>query len=189
MFFSNYKYLYFGNYVGQGCRFFACFSLFLTLGSKTVQAQSITTDGSTNTSIEQTLNQYNIGGGENAGNNIFHSFEQFGLTQGEIVNFLSGLDTENIFGRVTGGDASVINGLLKITGGNPNLFFINPSGIIFGENSSINVPASFTATTAHEPKHREAKAAFVQFFAIRDRSDLSESDNCHIENLSDNHHL
>ena len=95
--------------------------------------------------------QFDITGGQLSGDgaNLFHSFEQFGLTEGEIANFLSGLETENIFGRVTGGDTSVLNGLLKITGGTPNLFFINPAGILFGENSSINVPASFTATTAN----------------------------------------
>jgi|GEM_PF-3543406 len=149
MFSPNYKHLYFNKYCQQGFSLFTSLSLFLILGTKIVQAQSITIDGSTNTSIEQTINQYNIGDGENAGNNIFHSFEEFGLTPGEIANFLSGSDTENIFGRVTGGDVSIINGLLKITGGTPNLFFINPAGIIFGENSSINVPASFTATTAN----------------------------------------
>jgi hypothetical protein len=47
-----------------------------------------------------------------------------------------------------GGDPSVINGLIQVTGGQSNLFLMNPAGIIFGSNASLNVPASFTATTA-----------------------------------------
>lgn len=147
----NYTNSQLNNFSKKGFSLLTSFSLFFILGDKIVRAQSIIQDNTTNTSIsiDPNLNQYNITGGESAGNNIFHSFETFGLTQGEIANFLSELETRNIFGRVTGGDASVINGLLKITGGTPNLFFINPAGIIFGENSSINVPASFTATTAN----------------------------------------
>jgi filamentous hemagglutinin family protein len=56
--------------------------------------------------------------------------------------------SENDMGRVTGGDASLINGLIQVTGGNSNLFLMNPAGIIFGSNAQLNVPASFMATTA-----------------------------------------
>ena len=149
MSFAHDKHLCFDKNIQQSVSIFGFLSLLFIFGNKIVQAQSITIDGSTNTNIEQTHHQYDISGGESAGNNIFHSFEKFGLNHKEIANFLSELGTENIFNRVTGGDISVINGLLKISGGNPNLFLVNPSGIIFGKNSSINVPASFTATTAN----------------------------------------
>jgi hypothetical protein len=43
----------------------------------------------------------------------------------------------------------VINGIIQVSGGNSNLFLINPAGILFGQNASLNVPASFTATTAN----------------------------------------
>jgi filamentous hemagglutinin family protein len=114
------------------------------------QAQSITPapDG-TGTVINQTGNTFSITGGTPAGANLFHSFQQFGLSQGQIANFLSNPSIQNILGRVTGGDASVINGLLQVTGGNSNLYLINPSGIIFGPNASLNLPAAFTATTAN----------------------------------------
>lgn len=113
-------------------------------------SQSITpaTDG-TGTVVDATGNRYDISEGTQAGSNLFHSFEQLGLSQGEIANFLSSPDIENILGRVTGGDASFIDGLLQVTGGDSNLFLMNPAGIIFGENARLNVPADFSATTAN----------------------------------------
>jgi len=113
------------------------------------QSQSITgaIDG-TGTLVQQTGNTFHITGGTQAGANLFHSFQQFGLNQGEIANFLSTPQLQNILGRVTGGDPSVIHGLVQVMGGNSNLYLMNPAGIVFGANASLNVPASFTATTA-----------------------------------------
>src|SRR4028119_950799 len=107
------------------------------------------TDG-TNTQITPSGNQFNIQGGQQSGDgaNLFHSFQEFGLTQGQTANFLSNPSIQNILGRVTGGDASIINGLIQVTEGNSNLFLMNPAGIVFGTNASLNVPAAFTATTA-----------------------------------------
>ena len=115
-----------------------------------VKAQSITAaqDG-TNTVILPNGQRFDITGGTQAGANLFHSFQQFGLSQGQIANFLSQPNIQNILGRVIGGDPSVINGLIQLTGGNSNLYIMNPAGIIFGANASLNVPASFTATTAN----------------------------------------
>ncbi|MBD2214684.1 filamentous hemagglutinin N-terminal domain-containing protein [Nostoc linckia FACHB-104] len=101
-----------------------------------------------NTVVNQTDNTFNIQGGTQTGTNLFHSFEKFGLNQGQTANFISNPSIQNIFGRVTGGEASIINGLIQVTGGNSNLFLMNPAGIIFGANASLNVPAAFTATTA-----------------------------------------
>ncbi len=118
--------------------------------SAPVTAQSITAaqDG-TNTIILPNGQRFDITGGTQAGANLFHSFQQFGLSQGQIANFLSQPNIQNILGRVVGGDPSVINGLIQLTGGNSHLYIINPAGVIFGANASLNVPASFTATTAN----------------------------------------
>lgn len=105
------------------------------------------TDG-TGTLVTPNGNRFDIQGGTQAGSNLFHSFEQFGLSQGQIANFLSHPSIQNILGRVTGGEASIINGLIQVTGGNSNLYLMNPAGIVFGAGASLNVPASFTATTA-----------------------------------------
>jgi len=118
---------------------------------KLAVAQPITPElgaGSTGTVVTPDGKQFNITGGTQSGSNLFHSFGQFGLSQGQIANFLSHPQITNIFGRVVGGDASIINGLIQVTGGNSNLVLMNPAGIIFGRGASLNVPASFTATTA-----------------------------------------
>jgi len=116
-----------------------------------VVAQTITpaADG-TGTIVNLNGQTYNITGGTLSGDgaNLFHSFQQLGLDSGQIANFFSNPNIQNILGRVTGGNASIINGLIQVTGGNSNLYLINPAGIIFGNNASLNVPASFTATTA-----------------------------------------
>jgi filamentous hemagglutinin family protein len=93
-------------------------------------------------------NQFNISGGQPIGTNLFHSFSQFGLNPGQIANFVANPGIQNILGRVTGDNASIINGSIQITGGNPNLYLMNPSGFVFGTGASLNVPGSFTATTA-----------------------------------------
>lgn len=108
------------------------------------------TDG-TNTQVFPTENQFNIQGGKLSGDgaNLFHSFSQFGLSQGQIANFLSQPQIQNILGRINGGDASIINGLIQVTGGNSNLYLMNPAGIVFGQSAQINVPGSFFATSAN----------------------------------------
>ncbi|MEO1396552.1 MAG: filamentous hemagglutinin N-terminal domain-containing protein [Cyanobacteria bacterium J06634_5] len=113
-------------------------------------AQSVTpaADG-TGTLINQTDNTFDITGGTQSGSNLFHSFEQLGLTANETANILSSPDINNILGRVVGGNASVIDGLLQVTGSDANLFLVNPAGIIFGPNSQVLVPGAFTATTAN----------------------------------------
>ena len=109
----------------------------------------ITPDGSLSTSVEQQgENKLNINGGEREGNNLFHSFEQFSVPEGIEAAFKNGLDIENIFTRVTSGEASAINGILRTQGG-ANFFLVNPNGIIFGENAQLDVGGSFIATTAN----------------------------------------
>ena len=103
----------------------------------------------TGTIVNQLGNRLDISGGTQAGSNLYQSFQRFGLDQNQIANFLSTPGIQNILGRVVGGDPSSINGLIQVTGGNSNLFLVNPAGIVFGSNASLNVPASFTATTAN----------------------------------------
>ena len=87
--------------------------------------------------------------GKQMGNNLFHSFTQFGLAIGETATFNpppTGPPVTNVIGRVTGGSPSSING--QINSNIPNLYLINPSGIVFGANGTVNVSGSFHASTA-----------------------------------------
>ena len=113
-------------------------------------AQPIVSDQTTGTIVTPNGNQLDISGGTLSGDgaNLFHSFQKLGLNSGETANFLSNPTIQNILGRVTGGDASIINGLIQVTGGNSNLYLMNPAGMIFGADARLNVPASFTTTTA-----------------------------------------
>ena len=115
-------------------------------------AQSITPAGDgTGTIVTPDGNKLNIQGGTTSGDaaNLFHSFDNFNLNSGETANFLSNPQIRNILGRIVGGDVSRINGLIQVTGGNSNLFLMNPTGFVFGANARLNLPANFTATTAN----------------------------------------
>ncbi|MCY7324100.1 MAG: filamentous hemagglutinin N-terminal domain-containing protein, partial [Phormidesmis sp. CAN_BIN36] len=88
-----------------------------------------------------------VDGGARRGANLFHSFLEFNVAAGRGVYFSNPIGVGNIFSRVTGSNASSIAGRLGVLG-NANLFLLNPNGILFGPNASLDVAGSFTASTA-----------------------------------------
>ncbi|MBD2094172.1 filamentous hemagglutinin N-terminal domain-containing protein [Trichocoleus sp. FACHB-591] len=123
----------------------------LTVGLATLLADSgpaQITSGRDGTLVNLSGGTINITGGTQTGSNLFHSFGQFSVDAGQTANFVDP-GVHNILGRVTGGNAFLINGVLQVTGGNANLYLMNPAGIILGSRASLDVLGSFTATTAN----------------------------------------
>jgi len=125
-------------------------SLLLISGERISAQPIVPANDGTGTIVSPDGNTFNIQGGQLSADqaNLFHSFQQFGLNPDQIANFLSQPNIRNILGRVVGGDPSIIQGLIRVSGGNTNLYLMNPSGIVFGPTARLDVPANFAATTA-----------------------------------------
>ncbi|MBN3951854.1 MAG: filamentous hemagglutinin N-terminal domain-containing protein [Nostoc sp. NMS7] len=111
-----------------------------TLGAEASQLkQNVLINGALGDKIE---------GGAARGSNLFHSFSEFNIPDGQRVYFANPIGIENILTRVTGRNASNIFGTLGVAGA-ANLFLINPNGILFGQNARLDVQGSFVGTTAN----------------------------------------
>ena len=86
--------------------------------------------------------------GRQLGDNLFHSFQDFNLNRHESATFSGPNTVQNILNRVTGGNPSSIDGLIRSTIPNADMYFLNPYGIMFGPNAQLNVQGSFHASTA-----------------------------------------
>ncbi|MEL6492586.1 MAG: S-layer family protein [Cyanobacteria bacterium J06621_3] len=108
----------------------------------------LTPDGTLSTRVTSPNNQnFIIEDGDRTGSNLFHSFDEFSIPTNGSAVFNNATTIENIFSRVTGNNISAIDGLIQANG-MANVFLLNPNGIVFGENASLNIGGSFIATTA-----------------------------------------
>ncbi|HHC24217.1 MAG TPA: filamentous hemagglutinin N-terminal domain-containing protein [Desulfobacterales bacterium] len=109
----------------------------------------IVLDGSLGTAGQLKGPDYDIksGYGQQAGVNLFHSFRDFNINTNESASFSGPGSVQNIISRVTGG-SSWIDGKLSSTISGANLYLLNPAGVMFGANASLNIGGSFHVSTA-----------------------------------------
>jgi filamentous hemagglutinin family protein len=121
--------------------------LLLTAVSRAQVTTTITPDGTLGTEVSQNGPVHEITGGTRpaAGSNLFHSFDRFDVGTGDTAHFIGQPGIDNIIGRVTGPEASVIDGKLQSDAG---LYLLNPQGMMFGPNATLDINGSFYASTA-----------------------------------------
>src|SRR3954463_14396379 len=97
-----------------------------------VQAQ-IVTDGSVGPKVSLRGGEIEIGAklGTRRGDNLFHSFEKFGIATGQAATFTGPSTIKNVISRGPGGEVSNIDGTLPSKVGKADLYFLNPAGIMF----------------------------------------------------------
>jgi filamentous hemagglutinin family protein len=86
--------------------------------------------------------------GRRQGPNLFHSFQTLNIAAGESATFSGPSEVARVFARVTGNAASTIDGTLRCTIPDADFYFVNPAGVLFGPNASLDIQGSFTVTTA-----------------------------------------
>lgn len=93
--------------------------------------------------------------GQQQGTNLFHSFSEFNLDSHESATFTGPESITHLLARVTGGHPSRIDGLFKSDLPQADIYFLNPTGMVFGPHARLDVPGSFYASTAHSLRLRE----------------------------------
>ena len=122
---------------------------------------TITADDTLGTRVIPSERRYEITGGtrpEN-GSNLFHSFGQFSVEKGDTAHFVGAPGVSRIIGRVTGGAESMIDGRLQ---SDATLFLLNPNGMMFGPNATLDIDGSFHGSTADVLRFEDGKE-----FAVR----------------------
>jgi len=125
-------------------------SLLFTLCLFPVAQAEIITDGSLGARVELPGKDFQITPelGQQFGGNLFHSFQNFNLSEGETATFSGANSVQNVIARVTGGSPSLIDGTLRSTIPNADLYFLNPYGIMFGLHAKLDLQGGFHVSTA-----------------------------------------
>jgi filamentous hemagglutinin family protein len=124
---------------------------FLASGLVAPASADVVTDGSVGARV-RLAGDFEIGAdlGTRAGRNLFHSFGRFSLDTGERATFSGPDQIRNVISRVTGGARSDIDGTIASTIPGADFYFLNPAGVVFGPNASLDLQGSFHVSTADE---------------------------------------
>lgn len=104
--------------------------------------------------VRRSGNRTEVTAGTQRGRNLFHSLRRFSIDSGETAAFQDiDASVDRVFVRVTGREASRINGRLEVLGANQQVsgadfFLLNPQGIFLGRNAVLRLGGSWIATTA-----------------------------------------
>jgi filamentous hemagglutinin family protein len=111
------------------------------------------------------------------GSSLVHSFGRLNVPGGGSLTFTGDSPgIANVLSRVTGGEVSLILGPLSSTIPGAHLFLMNPAGIVFGPNATLNVGGSVTVTTADYIRlFDEKNLADAHFYANPARDNLTTS--------------
>lgn len=114
--------------------------------AQTVIVADTAPDRNLGTIVNRDGTRTTIDGGRLAGRNLFHSLATFRLNAGDTAawtfSFANPALIQNVITRVTGGELSTINGTIDSAAlPNADFWFINPAGIVLGENAQLNVAA------------------------------------------------
>jgi filamentous hemagglutinin family protein len=106
-----------------------------------VRAGTVATDGTLGPRTTPAGPAFSIGPqlGRQRGGNLFHSFSTFDLDQGDVATFTGPPTVHCVFARITGGHPSSIDGTIACTIPDAAFYLINPSGVVFGPDSSLDV--------------------------------------------------
>jgi filamentous hemagglutinin family protein len=109
---------------------------------------AIKPDSTLGTTVTQNGTVYDITNGTLKGSNLLHSFKHFQVGTNDTARFSGQSSITNILSRVTGGTGSTIDGRVISTIEGANLFLLNPAGVLFGPNATLQVRGSFHVSTA-----------------------------------------
>lgn len=125
------------------CRF--AWTLIAVLTACAAHAQ-IATDGSLGAKTDLGGGSTIIGSqlGRRSGENLFHSFERFSVNEGTTAIFGVPDGVGNVISRVTGAEASVLNGQISLADDATNstlvgadFWFFNPNGVMVGQGAEF----------------------------------------------------
>ena len=135
-------------------------------------AQIVPANDGMGTVVNQTGADFAITGGSLSGDasNLFHNFSEFNLTQSQSATFFANPNIQNILSNISGGNPSIIDGLLRVQNSDANLFLLNPAGFVFGENAQLDISGSFAASTATRVGFGDE---FLQSFGVNDYAALN----------------